>query len=56
MELSEEVVLLCDSSKVNKKDYFRMCGQEQIDYLITDKPLPKKMGELLQSKEVEVLY
>ncbi|MFS0925220.1 DeoR/GlpR family DNA-binding transcription regulator [Enterococcus durans] len=56
MELSEEVVLLCDSSKVNKKDYFRMCGQEQIDYLITDKPLPQKMGELLQSKEVEVLY
>lgn len=56
LSLSDQVVLLCDSSKAGKKDYFRMCGYDQIDYLIMDSQLSKEMREFLESKQVEVLY
>ncbi|MGO2891667.1 MAG: DeoR/GlpR family DNA-binding transcription regulator [Enterococcus devriesei] len=56
IELSEHVVLLCDTSKVNKKDYFRMCGHENIDTLITNAPLPEEIQRVLEAKDVEVLY
>lgn len=55
IELSDQVILLCDSSKVGKKDYFRMCTYDAIDVLITDQPLSDKFNKNLAAKQVELL-
>ena len=36
-------VLLCDSSKIGKKFAYRGFGFEEIDYVVTDKPLPEEI-------------
>ncbi len=44
---TETVFLLCDSSKINKKAFCRVCPMEDIDYFITDqKPEPELMSIL----------
>lgn len=55
MELSDQVILLCDSSKIGKKDYFRMCMYDAIDVLITDKELNKRFAATLEDCQVELL-
>ena len=55
IELSDQVILLCDSSKIEKKSYFRMCNYDVIDVLITDKKIRKEFFEILEKQHVELL-
>lgn len=37
---SKKKIFLCDSSKVGKKQTFRLCSKEDVDEIISDKKLP----------------
>lgn len=43
-------VLLMDSSKFNKKCYNNLCSLSDIDYFISDKPLPPELMAMLKKK------
>lgn len=56
LKSADQTILMCDSSKVNKSDYFRMCAFSDIDTVITDKKLPADLESKLESENTEVLY
>jgi DeoR/GlpR family transcriptional regulator of sugar metabolism len=47
--------LLVDSTKFDKASIFRTTGIENIDALITDKPLPNKYLNILKDKNIEII-
>jgi len=47
--------LLVDSTKFNKASIFRTTGIENIDALITDKPLPNEYLDILKDKNIEII-
>ena len=47
--------LLLDSSKFNKASIFRTTGIENVDAIITDKPLPKEYLDILKDKNIEII-
>lgn len=47
--------LLVDSTKFDKASIFRTTGIENIDALITDKPLPNEYLDILKDKNIEVI-
>ena len=51
---ARETILLCDSSKVNKESYYKLCGYDNIDTIITDKK-PEK-NSFLVNTDIELLY
>lgn len=40
---AKKSVFLCDSSKFNKTSAFRVCPLDEVDYTITDAPLPSEL-------------
>jgi DeoR family transcriptional regulator, carbon catabolite repression regulator len=51
---AEQVIVLADQTKFNKKLFFKVCGLDQIDLLITD-DVPDEWRERLAEAEVEVV-
>jgi len=47
--------LLVDSSKFNKASIFRTTGIENVDAIITDKPLPNEYVDILKDKNIEII-
>ncbi|MFD1442019.1 DeoR/GlpR family DNA-binding transcription regulator [Lacticaseibacillus hegangensis] len=52
---ADKVVVLIDSSKVGKSNFFASLGFDQIDILITDKALPQSIADRLTSNDVHVI-
>jgi DeoR family transcriptional regulator, fructose operon transcriptional repressor len=50
MESSNATVALVDSSKMTKTNGIRICGVEEIDYVITDKPTDKSLKSIFKDK------
>jgi DeoR/GlpR family transcriptional regulator of sugar metabolism len=53
---ADKVILLADHTKFDKNAFVKLADWEQIDYLITDQRPSEAWLELLQSKNIEVLY
>ena len=47
--------LLVDSSKFDKASIFWTTGIENIDAIITDKPLPNEYLDILKRKKIEII-
>ena len=47
--------LLVDSSKFDKASIFRITGIENVDAIITDKPLPNEYLDILKDKNIEII-
>jgi len=47
--------LLVDSSKFNKASIFRTTGIENVDAIITDKPLPNEYLDILKRNKIEII-
>jgi len=47
--------LLIDSSKFDKASVFRTTGIENLDAIITDKPLPNEYLDILKDKNIEII-
>ena len=50
IEYSDQVILLCDSSKENASGYFRLTGFDQLDLVISDLPLRKSIIDALSEE------
>ena len=52
---AKKVIMLLDSSKVNKNMPYIFTNLEHIDYLVVDKNFPKKLKEELESRDIKVI-
>lgn len=53
---SKNLVLLLDSSKVNVKHNFKVLNLDQIDYIITNDNLPRKLENRLLKSKTQMIY
>ena len=49
------MILLMDHSKMGESNYYHVFDFEEIDVLVTDRPLPGDMAERCAAAHVEVL-
>lgn len=52
---AQRTILLADSSKLNKISYYKICGLEDIDLLITDKKPEEEFIKILKEKNIELV-
>ena len=52
---ADKVVLLIDSSKINRTRFYKVFEFDEIDILITDKPLDDKMMDICKKHQIEVI-
>ena len=52
---AKKVIMLLDSSKVNKNMPYIFTDLDHIDYLVVDKNFPKKIKEELESRNIKVI-
>ncbi|EOZ95326.1 Transcriptional repressor of aga operon [Indibacter alkaliphilus LW1] len=55
IDASQTVVILADHTKFNRRGLGRICGFEQVDYLITDDKAPRKEIAALEEKGIKVI-
>ena len=55
IEKSNRVIMLLDSSKVNKNMPYTFAGLKNIDYLVVDKNFPKEIKEVIEKLGVKVI-
>ena len=55
VENADSVYLLADHTKFGKSGFITVCGIDQLDYVITDRPLDRAWRELFAENKVEVL-
>ncbi len=55
IEHADEVILLCDGSKFDRRSLVQACTLDEIDVLITDAPPPKPLSRALAAAHVSVL-
>lgn len=55
IEISEEVIVVADSSKFKKNGHVLICGFEKIHKFVTDENIEDSFRELLEAKGVEVI-
>ena len=53
---SKKIILLVDSSKLNKQFFFQCMPLNKISIIITDKCLPDDMYKVLEEKNISVLW
>jgi len=56
IENSDEVFLLCDSSKIEKRSFVKFAAINRIHHLITDKRIPAEQMKQYQDAGVDVIY
>lgn len=55
IERADEVIALMDSSKVNLRSTFSVCGLEQIDIIVSDDELPEDFKQACANNGVEIV-
>lgn len=55
MAQAERVILLVDHTKFDSTTFINLCGFEQLDVVITDKPLPRQWRETFNSHGVTIV-
>lgn len=55
IERSNQVILLCDHTKFNKKEFFSFASLSQIDILVTDQMPTGKLLEALKNNDIKIL-
>jgi DeoR family transcriptional regulator of aga operon len=55
IEVSQKVIVLCDSTKFGKRGFGRICGLEEVDQIITDSGLSDHFVNQLESRGIEVI-
>ncbi|MCT4661093.1 MAG: DeoR/GlpR family DNA-binding transcription regulator [Tissierellales bacterium] len=55
IERSNQVILLCDHTKFNKKEFFSFASLNQIDILVTDQMPTGKLLEALKNNDIKIL-
>ncbi|KEQ30998.1 transcriptional regulator [Pedobacter antarcticus 4BY] len=55
IDTAEKVVILADSSKFNKRGLGKICGFDQVHYLVTDHLAPAQMVRRIEEKGVKVI-
>jgi DeoR/GlpR family transcriptional regulator of sugar metabolism len=55
IECSDKVVILADSSKLNKKGFGKIAPLDKIDYLITDNDILEEDRAVLEEAGVSVI-
>jgi len=56
IENSDEVFLLCDSSKIEKNSFVKFASINRIHHLITDKSIPPEQMKMYQDAGVDVIF
>lgn len=52
---AKQVILLCDSSKQNEDGFFRLCGFDKINTIITDAPLDASIKKAVSASSCDIL-
>lgn len=55
IEVSQKIIVLADSSKLNRKGFGKICTADQVDVIITDSGADATVVKLLEEKGVEVI-
>jgi DeoR family transcriptional regulator of aga operon len=55
IEAAQKIIVLADSSKLNRKGFGKICGTDQVDVIITDSGADLSIVKLLEEKGVEVI-
>jgi DeoR family ulaG and ulaABCDEF operon transcriptional repressor len=55
IELAQEIIVLCDSSKFNQRGSLILCGLDKIGKLVTDSKVDDETVQMLEQAGVEVL-
>lgn len=53
---ANQVILLCDHSKIDRMDYYKLCNHEDIDVIVTDKKPTQDFLSNVEKQHVEVIY
>lgn len=54
IEVSDEVIVLTDSSKFGQRGFCKICGLEKIDHIVTDTGAPAHMVEVIRKMGIKV--
>lgn len=52
---ADQVVLLIDSSRINRKNYYHVFDFDEIDYVITDKALDEELEKVCKDHQIQVI-
>lgn len=55
IETAQTVVILADSTKFNRRGLGKVCGFDQVDYIVTDDKVNEQMVKILEEKGVKVI-
>ncbi|KEQ30997.1 transcriptional regulator [Pedobacter antarcticus 4BY] len=55
IETAQTLVILADSTKFNRRGLGKICGFEQVDYVVTDDKVSESMVKILEEKGVKVI-
>ena len=55
IETTQSVVIMADSSKFGQRGVGRICGLEQVQYIITDDGVSSETVKLLEEREIKVI-
>ena len=53
---ADQTIVLIDHTKMGKTYYRKVLSFEEIDILVTDRPLPEDIDEMCYKYDVQVLY
>lgn len=54
LDISQKIIVLCDSSKFGKRGFCKICDFDRIHHIITDANAPGNMVEMIREKGIEV--
>ncbi|MBQ4344150.1 MAG: DeoR/GlpR transcriptional regulator [Erysipelotrichaceae bacterium] len=52
---AEKVAVLLDSTKINRTRFYKVFDFDEVDYLITDKPLDQNLADILNQHQIEII-
>jgi DeoR family transcriptional regulator, carbon catabolite repression regulator len=55
IQRADQVIVLIDHSKFNKRLFHKVCGLEAIDFIITDKEPNEEIKQMLKEHDIEIL-
>jgi DeoR family transcriptional regulator of aga operon len=55
IQVAQQVVIMADSTKFGRRGIGRICGLDQVDYIITDSRVPAETVTQLEEKGVKVI-
>ena len=54
LDVSQKIIVLCDSSKFGKRGFCKICDFDRIHHIITDANAPVNIVEMIREKGIEV--